>query len=289
MGMRVLHLDMGKERRGGQIQLELLLEGLGELGVESRLLAPLWSNHAEREELSVGRLRAWSREADVVHCHDAKSHTLAALWARCPVVVSRRVAFPVQRGLLSQWKYGRARMYLAISNAVACELLKAGVPEAKIAIVPDAVRLPETVSARTGPLVALDSDDPLKGRELLRATGLGIRFTRDLPKALADAWGFVYITESEGLGSAALLAMAYGVPVIASKVGGLPEIVKHQETGLLVENRAVEIAAAVGRLRGDAELAGRLALAGRRLAAERFSVERMARGTLEVYERVVGG
>ncbi|MBI4889662.1 MAG: glycosyltransferase family 4 protein [Acidobacteria bacterium] len=286
--MRVLHLDTGKERRGGQIQLELLLEGLRGLGVESRVLAAARSEHAESAELTVGRLRAWSRSADLVHCHDARSHTLAALWARCPVVVSRRVIFPVKTGLLSKWKYGRPSLFLAISNAVACELLRAGVPERKVEIVPDGVRLPAEVSSRSGPLVALETDDPLKGRALLRATGLAIHYVRELEASFRTASAFLYITESEGLGSAALLAMAYGVPVIASRVGGLPEIVVHQSTGLLVNNHAVEIAAAAGRLKSDAELAARLAAAGRRMVAERFTFEQMARKTVAAYQRVVG-
>ena len=44
---------------------------------------------------------------------------------------------------------------------------------------------------------------------------------------------FVYITESEGLGSAVLLAMAAGTPVIASRVGGLPEAIEDGVNGLL--------------------------------------------------------
>ena len=59
---------------------------------------------------------------------------------------------------------------------------------------------------------------------------------------------FLYITHSEGLGSAVLLAMAAGVPVIASNVGGLPEIVEHERTGLLTENTAQAIANAIRRL-----------------------------------------
>ena len=61
------------------------------------------------------------------------------------------------------------------------------------------------------------------------------QISQHLEADLRDAAMLVYLTASEGLGSGALLAMSAGVPVIASRVGGLPEIVRHRETGLLVE------------------------------------------------------
>ncbi len=67
---------------------------------------------------------------------------------------------------------------------------------------------------------------------------------------------FLYITHKEGLGSAALLAMASGVPVVASRVGGLPEIVDDGGTGFFVENHPEAIAA---RMRLLAEDGGRAA------------------------------
>jgi len=95
---------------------------------------------------------------------------------------------------------------------------------------------------------------------------------------------FVYITESEGLGSAILLAMSAGVPVIASNVGGIPEIVEHERTGLLIENSPEAIASAVRRLHGDRALAQSLAAEARRTVEQRFSVDRMVADTLAVYE-----
>ena len=53
-----------------------------------------------------------ARRNDLMHAHDARSHTLGAFLRRIPLVVSRRVAFPVG----SRWKYGRARRYLAVSE-----------------------------------------------------------------------------------------------------------------------------------------------------------------------------
>ncbi len=109
-----------------------------------------------------------------------------------------------------------------------------------------------------------------------------LTLSSDLEADLRDASMLVYLTASEGLGSAALLAMSAAVPVIASRVGGLPEIVRHGETGLLVENTRESIEAAIRELTGDPALARRLGEAGRRAIAENFTIAHMARRTMEV-------
>ena len=93
--------------------------------------------------------------------------------------------------------------------------------------------------------------------------------------------------EPEGLGSGALLAMSAGVPVVASGVGGLPEIVRHGENGLLVDNTPQAIAAAVRQLLDDSAFARRVGDAARRTVMERFTVDRMVRRTMEVYRQVL--
>jgi glycogen(starch) synthase len=75
--------------------------------------------------------------------------------------------------------------------------------------------------------------------------------------------------------------------VIASRVGGLPEIVRHRETGLLVENTAESVSAAIRELTEDSALALRLGEAGRRAVSENFTVEHMVRRTMEVYRQAL--
>src|SRR5947208_3281822 len=74
----------------------------------------------------------------------------------------------------------------------------------------------------------------------------------DLEAALRDAGIVVYLTDSEGLGSGALLAMSAGLPVVASNVGGLPEAIRHRENGLLVSGEG-EVEAALREMREDRE------------------------------------
>lgn len=293
--MRVLHLDAGRVMRGGQHQALALAAELGRNGVECMLAAPRGSGLLEAarrrqipaEPLDLLRLRRLAERFDLAHCHDARSHTLAAMVCRRPFVVSRRVDFPVKTHVFSRWKYRRAALYLAVSEAVRRRLLEADVPPEKIEVVPDGVALPAQTSTLGGDIIAPFSADPRKGTLLIRRAGVAVRFSKDLLADLPQARALVYVSESEGLGSAALLALAHGVPVIASRVGGLPEIVLDGVTGILVDNDPAEIAAAVARLAADRELAARLGAAGRRMVEERFTIERTAAATLEAYRRVL--
>jgi hypothetical protein len=292
--MRILHVDSGREMRGGQWQVFYLMRGVREQGHEQKLLArgPLVERaRAEGFDAEPLSLRALGADVDMIHCHDAKSHTLAA-FARRPLVVSRRVAFPVRPGVLSRWKYGRARHYIAISRSVAGELERAGVKSGAISVVYDGVPLPPEVGRADGPVVAPATADPMKGSDLVRQAarlaGVEVVFSEDLPRDLAGASAFVYITRSEGLGSAALLAMAHGVPVIASRVGGLPEAIVEGETGLLVENDPANIASALRAVAEDVSLRRRLGGAGRERVERYFSLASMVEGTVRVYEKVRG-
>jgi starch synthase len=75
--------------------------------------------------------------------------------------------------------------------------------------------------------------------------------------------------------------------VIASRVGGLPEVVRDRETGLLVKNAPAAVAAALVQLAGDPAFARRMGQAARRAVIENFTVDRMVRRTMEVYHEVL--
>jgi N-acetyl-alpha-D-glucosaminyl L-malate synthase BshA len=112
----------------------------------------------------------------------------------------------------------------------------------------------------------------------------------DLPAVLGDADLFLLPSETESFGLAALEAMACGVPVIASAVGGLPEVIPEGEVGFLCPLGDVEaMAEAARRLLGDADLHRRLSLAARRLAETRYRVEPAVDRYVALYRRVLGG
>jgi hypothetical protein len=300
MTIRVLHVDSGRSMRGGQWQVLLLARELAHAGVPQALLAPEGSPLLQRAREAgipaspLGWRALWraARRCDVIHAHDARAHTMAvaAAWSK-PLVVSRRVAFPVKTSLLSRMKYARGSVYLAVSNFVSQQLASAGIPPEKIQVVPDAVELPPPpFPEERETIVALDSGDPGKGgaliREAARMAGLDVLFSSDLPRDLPNARVFVYISDSEGLGSAALLAMAHGVPVIASRAGGLPEAVEDGVTGLLTANRVEDIAKAMRKMRFDQEMAARMGAAGRERVSTRFSPVAMTAAVLAAYRTV---
>jgi glycosyltransferase involved in cell wall biosynthesis len=292
--MRILHLDAGKEMRGGQWQALRLMEGLAAAGVESTLLArhdaPLFEAAREGgwrvEPLGLVRTMLLAGRHDLIHAHDARGHTLGAIARSGRLVVSRRVAFQVR----SRWKYRRCRRYLAVSEFVKSVLVAGGVPQEKIAVVYDGVPLLEPARGSTI-LAPANADDPRKGAPLAvegaRLAGVELKLSANLERDLRDAAVMVYITHSEGLGSGALLAMSAGVPVVASDVGGLPEIIRHGENGLLVDNTPQAIAAAIRQLLDNPAFARRLGDAACRTVMERFTVEHMVRRTMEVYRQVL--
>ena len=98
---------------------------------------------------------------------------------------------------------------------------------------------------------------------------------------------FVMPSITEGLGTSILDAMACSKAVVASAVGGIPEVVEREATGLLVPPRdASALGAAIVRLLRDPALAARFAAAGRARVEQRFTAERMVQETLDVYHRL---
>jgi glycosyltransferase involved in cell wall biosynthesis len=118
------------------------------------------------------------------------------------------------------------------------------------------------------------------------ARGARVRFLghrEDVPDLLAACDVFVLPSRREGLGVAALEAMALARPVVATQVGGLGSAVVHERTGLLVPpDDAGALARALERLLRDPALRERLGAAGPGRVAEGFRVEQM----VEAYERL---
>ena len=109
----------------------------------------------------------------------------------------------------------------------------------------------------------------------------------DVASWLQRASVLVHPVRWEGFGLAVLEAMLAGLPVVATDVSSLPELVVDGETGLLVP--AEDPAALAGSIERALGEAHRFGEAGRRRAQEHFSVARMTDATLEVYRKVLSG
>ncbi|MGW0573575.1 glycogen synthase [Streptomyces tauricus] len=107
---------------------------------------------------------------------------------------------------------------------------------------------------------------------------------------LTHAAVFVCPSVYEPLGIVNLEAMACGTPVVASRVGGIPEVVEDGETGVLVsvdEDFETGLAQALDSVLGDAGAARRMGEAGRRRAVGEFGWDAVARRTVRLYEEIL--
>jgi glycosyltransferase involved in cell wall biosynthesis len=118
-----------------------------------------------------------------------------------------------------------------------------------------------------------------------------VRFTglrKDVPQVLAAAAVSVLPSLSEGISNSLLESMAAGVPVVATRVGGTPEVIEDGEHGLLVPPGDPQaVADAILAVLGDPELAARLSANGRRRAREEFSFEAVVRRTEDLYRELL--
>lgn len=124
-----------------------------------------------------------------------------------------------------------------------------------------------------------------------RALDYAIRFlgyVEETPKLLAVMDIFLLPSHWEGLPAAIVEAMHAELPIIATRVGGIPELVRHEEEALLIEPRnPCQIAEAVCRLASDRELAQRLAAAAKARARNEFSIEAMVRKTEQIFAELL--
>ena len=363
--MRVLHLDSGREWRGGQQQVFFLAEGLKKLQLEQSFLIEACSPLAAGLEglgLSVSRLRFRSEldplsamglwrviqrlKPDLVHAHDSKTLGLAALvkFFSNPfrLVGSRRVTFPLRGNPLRLLKYRRmADCIIAVSDFVRTQLIEEGLPAGKVVRIYDGFQPApaanaeikrkarshwgildhETVIGNLGHMTSekghgdllqafallqkqipstrlvLAGDGPLRPQLETMALDLGIRSAvifagqvQPLEPILALLDCFVLPSRMEGLGSILLLVMAQGIPICASRAGGIPELIRDEETGRLFPPASPE--AMAGRLRSlfdNSARTQRMAEQARQIVMKDFQVEGMVTKTCYLYRQILTG
>lgn len=130
-----------------------------------------------------------------------------------------------------------------------------------------------------------------KVEEMARPAGNPVRLVgtvENLADLLSALDLFILPSRAEGLGSAALVAMAQGLPIVASRVGGIPEIVAEGETGWLVEpGSPLALANAVVTASADPARLEQFRLAAR-AKAKSYSSDIMVERTVAVYGRLLG-
>ena len=301
-------------RRGGTVraarQADVLLVRVdGVVGPErvsllSRLRLPraavVWEVNAPAEEvLARGsdvaeaarlqrRRRRLARLADaaVAVSEEMAEYARSRLGIRDVTVVENGAEWPPQpleatsplaglSGFTALWMGTAHNPWQAVDTAAAAGALLAADPMTRVAVVP---ATPPMRPVGPGPgVLVLPPADRATAAAHLRAAGCALCLYHDTPWAPE---GF-YMSPVK-----LFEAWAAGVPVVATALGPLRRLVDHEVTGLLVGDDPAEVAGAVRRLRDDASLRGRLAEAGRRSVAERYSWDRAAREVAQVLQRV---
>jgi len=146
-------------------------------------------------------------------------------------------------------------------------------------------------------LTLLVGDGPLRGEleKLVRGLGLeeqvhflGSRDREEIPKILAITDIFVLPSLWEGLPTAVIEAMAAGCPVVATAVGGTPEVVMDRETGFLINSRDPEaLAQKIALLLKDSQLRQKMGEAGMRRIEEHFTLEKMVQNYEALYKNLM--
>jgi glycosyltransferase involved in cell wall biosynthesis len=357
--MHIVHLETGRHLYGGARQVLDLVGGLQSAGVPGTLVCPPDSGIAEAgksqglavrtlamggdlDMLFVRRFAQLLRELrpGLVHVHSRRGADawggFSARRAGIAAVLTRRVDQRESR--LAAWKYRNYDQVIAISGAIRGQLIRAGVPEQRLALIPSAVDAaacapawtraqlnaefglrgdamlvaciaqliprkghgtlldawPAVIAAVPGAQLLLFGAGPLEadvGRRLADPLlGGSVRlagFRPDLRAFLGRMDLVVHPAGREGLGLAVIEAQAAGVPVVACAAGGVPEIVREGETGLLVPpgDAAALAAAIVALLRnpGRRQAMGEAA----RTTAARFTPQRMIESHLTLYRTLL--
>ncbi len=112
-------------------------------------------------------------------------------------------------------------------------------------------------------------------------------FRTDLARLMSGFQVVAHPAFAEGLGVSLLQASACAVPIVASRAGGIPEVVHDGETGFLIEpGDSAALSRHVANLLGDGSLRGRTGSSGRRLVEERFSISRMVTEYVNLYRAI---
>lgn len=356
--LHILHVATARSWRGGEQQAAYLIGELEKMGINQTILCTRGSAmeaHCQKQRwnfitakktssLSFGfskTLQTLCIQLDIslCHLHDSHAHTFAILAAvvfgnKTPLVLSRRVDFPIGKSWFSKYKYNHpaVKKIICVSQKI-CEItapdirnkavlhtIHSGIDLSKFRHsgklqeeLNTAKKLIGNTSAladhkdyftfidtaekvlknRSDVLFLIFGTGPLQAeiKKYITEKGLNseillLGFRKDIPTLLGDLDVFLMTSKTEGLGTSILDAFAAEVPVVATRAGGIPELIEPGKTGLLCDIKdATCLAEAVHELLDSAELRKKLTTAARD-KVKAFSKEATAAKTLAIYQEI---
>lgn len=361
--MRILHVSSPLTWRGGEQQITYLVEELRKRDTEQWILSPYGSALSEYGKSynwdmleyrkaggidpglaqQIARI-AKEKQIDIIHCHDAHAHAGAVLASalfgnKAPVVLSRRVDFPIGKGFFSRWKYNHRsiKAILCVSEAI-LKMIESDIHNKNILLQTvhsgiDTEVKGDGEKGRLRKVLGLSPDVTIVGNVAALAPhkdhytfidtalhfkdepGLAFviigsgplneeihQYAKDkkatnvyfagFHKNISEWWPdldvFLFTSKTEGLGTSVLDALRYGIPVVSTNAGGIPEIISHGESGLLSEvGDSASLAEGVRAILNDVPLRSRL-IAGGYQKLRHFTKAATAEKTLAVYREVCG-
>ena len=362
--MKVLHVSSALSWRGGEQQVAYLMEEIENAGHVQYLFCPKdssLSEHARKKALtfktftkrgsidliSASKLSKYARvkQVDLIHLHDSHAHNIAVLATsffrlRKPLVLSRRVDFPLKSNYFAQWKYNHPaiKKILCVSANISkiiapqikdpskIEVVHSGIKStrfkyfdrailknqfglkkgeliiANIAAVADhkdyftfvntaELLLKESIEAKFF-IIGSDGGQLEEIKKYIADKGLSKKifmtgYRNDIPQILPELDIFLFTSKLEGLGTSILDAFACKIPVVATRAGGIPEIVKHEETGLSAAIKDHHtLAAHVKRIINEPTLRTKLTSNAFHLLEE-FSTKKTSEKTIAIYNTIL--
>ena len=268
---------------------------------------------------------ARTEKVDVIHTHNSAAHLYGAFGGKLAGVKvlhtehGKNLGEEARAFRLNRWAGHFTDLTVAVSEKIGREARDhEGVPADRLAVVANGICVDRFNSPRqaagrrigtVGRLVreknyplllraasaipnaelVFVGDGPLRG-ELEREAGAQTQFLgqrTDIANLLAGFDVFALSSSREGMSVALLEAMAAACPIVVTAVGGNTELIEHEVTGLVVPpDDAAALRAAIERLLADRVLAGRLGMAARVVARQRYSVATMTQRYEELWRRL---
>ncbi len=359
--MKVLHISTATSWRGGEQQICNLVRGLNQLGVESHLWYPLDAPIGDRFEGAT--LRPYKKRmaldpissykivryckfhgVDLIHAHDAHAHNLVWLASSMfsidlPIIVNRRVDFPIKKGSYMKYNAKGISAYICVSHAVKKVLYPMIKQKEKLHVVHSAIDVARLMSntkqdylrTRFGipksykivgnvaaiadhkdyptflatakilkenypgkiKFLAIGGDGGLmtKMKQLSESLGLmnDVIFTgyiKHVKSYISELDVLLFTSKMEALGTSILDVMASKVPIVATRAGGIPEMITHEKNGLLANVGDVEtLADSVIKVLKQPSFSSQITDQAIQ-DVKAFDYREMAKKVLDIYNRV---